>query len=359
MSLCKLVENIDRYKFECVVVSMLDDGALADRIKKAGVPVHSLGMSRSNGFFVPIHKLVKLIRKLNPDLIQTWMYHADLFGGVSGWLCRVPVVWNIRHSNMDPRVNRNRTVWIAKVSALLSRVIPSKIICCAYRALEVHAGIGYDKSKMLVIPNGFDTVAFNRSEEAANSFRMEEGIPGDAPLVGMVARFDPQKGFEDFFKAASVVLEKKIDVHFVLCGLDVDKDNGELATMINGPVRERAMLLGRRSDIPKILSALDIFVLPSIAGEAFPNVVGEAMACEVPCVVTDVGDAARIVGDTGVVVRPGDYKAMAGCILQLLEMPAPDRADLGRRARQRIIDNYELKRTTGKYEELYESLTTR
>ncbi len=356
MSLCKLVENIDSASFDCSVVSFLPKGPLAERIKKAGIPVHFLEMDKRSGLVSAFWRLWCLVREVSPDMVQTWMYHADLLGGIAGKLCGVPVVWNIRHSNMDPRVNRRRTVWIAHLCALLSGVVPAKIVCCAYRAMQVHAGIGYNEDKMLVIPNGFDLDAFHPDGQAERELRLEIGVPDGATLVGAVGRYDTQKGFVDFFRAAREIVRQDASSHFLLCGKGMDWGNEELVGMMDESLRARTRLLGARSDIPCILPSLDVFVMSSIAGEAFPNVVGEAMACGVPCVVTDVGDAARIVGDTGCVVPPGDWAALAASVRHTLDLPNAERASLGRAARLRICENYDIKKTTKQYEELYRSI---
>lgn len=353
LSLCKLVEHMDTTRFGNAVISLLPEGPVASRLRSAGIPVYSIGMRRSPTGLFGFFRLLSLLGELSPDVVQTWMYHANFLGGLAGFLRKTPVLWNIRHFNLDPALNKKTTLWLVKVCARFSHTVPRKIVCCAQRALDVHAGVGYDPDKLLVIPNGFDLDAFKPDAQAYVAFRRELGLPADALLVGVIARFDPQKDHENFFRAARLVSAHFPSVRFVLCGDGIVEENPDLVRMIDEKIRRDVFLLGRRDDIPRIAAALDLFVLSS-AGEAFPSVLGESMACEVPCVVTDVGDSALIVGDTGLVVPPCDSNALAEAIASMLGKTAEERTALGKRGRRRIMEKYEIGAIAREYETLYE-----
>ena len=357
-SLYRLIEMTDKERFDCVVISLLPEGPLAERICNAGVSVYSIDMKKN--LILPFRclRLRSLLKKFRPDLVQTWMYHANLLGGVIAWLLGIPVVWGIHHSNIHQGLNKKSTLLVNKLCAKLSRLIPTKIACCAQKALDVHAGVGYEKDKMLVIPNGFDANVFHPDEESRIAIRKELGLAENTLLVGMAGRFDPQKDHKNFFDAAKIVASKNASACFVLCGDGIDWENESLVGMIDPAIRDRVYLLGRRMDMPRIYAALDVFVLSSV-GEAFPNVVGEAMACGVPCVVTDVGDAALIVGGTGVVVPPGDSSALARGIQTMLDMSKDERFSLGVRSRGRICDNFDIMSMSRKYECIYQEIVTR
>ena len=207
---------------------------------------------------------------------------------------------------------------------------------------------------MVVIPNGFDLEGFKPDSSARVSVRTELGIGPNHPVIGLVARFDPQKDHRSFIDAASILAARLPSAWFVLCGDDVTWDNQELARWIDDAgIRDRVYLLGRRDDIARLLNAFDVASLSSAYGEGFPNVVGEAMACGVPCVVTDVGDSAWIVGDTGRVVPIRDPKALADSWLALVEAGQQARQMLGARARARIIEQFDLEVIAGRYAKLY------
>lgn len=358
--LLKLLQNIDRERFIPIVVSLIDKGTIGPRIEALGIPVHTLGMRRSapNPFLV--FKLTRLLKNYSPDVVHTWMYHADLLGGVAARFagCR-NVIWCIRHSNLSKKENKATTLVVAKICALVSGRIPVKILSCSHKALEVHSALGYQPNKMAVIPNGFELDEFGPNPETRQRIRQQLDIPIDCLVVGLVARFDPQKNHLGFVECASIVSERLPHVRFVLAGLGVDDQNQTLVARIEEHgLREKFRLLGRREDIPSLMTAFDVLVSSSSHGEAFPNVLGEAMACHVPCVVTDVGDSAEIVGETGKVVVSGDMKALASELLWVLELPLTDRALLGHEARLRVAASYEIKHVVSLYESYYQSVVS-
>jgi glycosyltransferase involved in cell wall biosynthesis len=210
---------------------------------------------------------------------------------------------------------------------------------------------------MLVIPKGFDLEQFKPDKNLRERARNELGIDAAAPVVGMVARFDAQKDHKMLLDAARILHSEIAGTHFVLCGKDMEWENDELVKWIdNAELRTCFHLLGERSDTEQLLPAFDVACLSSAFGEGFPNVVGEAMACEVPCVATDVGDSARIIGDTGVTVAPRDANAFARGLKQLLSLSPDERSRLGTAARTRISENFELQFIAQQFEKLYQDV---
>jgi len=354
----KLLSCLDRGLFSAHVVSLTDKGPTAEKIEALGVHVQALGMRRGIPDPRGIWRLRRCIQEIGPDIIQTWMYHADLIGGLAARCAgNVPVVWNIRHSNLDARENKKTTLWTAKGCAWFSRQLPTRIVCCSEASRQVHTAIGYDPQKMVVIPNGFDLDMFAPDPAARESVRHELGVGQSTFILGMVARFDPQKDHFSLIQCVRILASQGFDFRIVLCGKGMECENAQLAQWIQeAGLTDRFFLLGPRDDMPRITAALDIAVLSSAHGEGFPNVLGEAMACEVPCVATDVGDSAEIIGDTGVVVPPRDPVALAGAIQQLLEMGAPERVALGKAARLRVQERFELEGVARRYEQVYRNV---
>lgn len=357
MSLLKLLTHTDRTAFEPQVISLTDIGPVGERLTAAGVRVRALGMRSGLPNPLAVHKLARWLRTDQPHVVQTWMYHADLIGGLAArWAGRLPVAWGIRQSNLEPRGNKRTTIWTARACARLSRWLPARIVCCAEAARRTHAGIGYSADRMVVIPNGFDLSQFRPDPAARLAVRRELGLADDALLVGLMARFDPQKDHRNFIAAAAHLHARLPDVQFVLCGQGVGWENAELAGWIEAAgIHRHCHLLGQRADMPRLMAALDISVLSSF-GEGFPTVVGEAMACAVPCVVTDVGDAAVLVGDTGKVVPPRDPAALAAACHGLIAAGPVERSRLGLTARQRVQQHYSLAAMVSRYEALYREL---
>lgn len=358
MMLYKLVSQSSGTRVRHVVVSMLDMGKIGAPIASSGVPVYTLDITSGTRLLGGVRQLHEIIRRERPHVLQTWMYHANLLGGIAGKLAgNATIVWGIRQEALDPRVTKRSIRWISRVSAALSAWLPATIVCCSEASLRSHASAGYAREKMIVIPNGFDLSAFKEDPEARSHVREELGLDAGAPLIGLVARFHPQKDHANFVKAAALLHKQISQVHFLLCGDGVTWENRELAEWIDDAgVRSNFHLLGRRNDIPRLDAALDIASLSSRM-EGFPNVVGEAMACGVPCVVTDVGDAAEIVGDAGSVVPAGDPAALAGAWQRLLAAGPEVRRQLGLAARKRVEEQFSLPRVIATYEALYSNLT--
>jgi glycosyltransferase involved in cell wall biosynthesis len=353
MMLYKLLSYMDKNQFIIKVISLTNCGEMGSRLLDNNISVLSLGMKRGipNPFF--LYKLIKILKEERPDILQTWMYHADLIGFLAGRMAKIPkIIWGIRHSNLDFRKNKLLTLITAKICAFLSKNV-NKIICCSEASLESHCKIGYYGSKMIVIPNGFNISEFKPNEGAAQKLKEELKIPSNNLLVGLVARWDPLKDHHNFIKAASLLKVRLPHVTFILCGGGISDENQVLSNWIkNSNCESSFYLLGNREDIARIIPGFDVLVSSS-SGEGFPNVVGEAMSCEVPCVVTNVGDSAYIVDETGEVVPPRNPELLSNAIEKVLLLPEEVRKKLGELARMRVINNFEINKIVRKYEDLY------
>lgn len=356
MMLLKLLKNLDRSRFEPMVISMMGIADIGPRIAALEIPVYSLGMQRG---LLPnpiiFFRLVRLLRRLRPNIVHTWMYHSDLIGGLAARLAACSnVIWGIRHSDLSKNKNKSSTLLVVKMCTWLSRYLPVKILSCSMRAKDIHAAVGYQVDKLHVIPNGFELDRFAPDSSARVSVRKELGLKEDTDLVGLIARYDEQKNHLGFVESVAAVAMQLPEVHFVLVGQDVDEKNSVLQDAIKkNRLQGRIHMLGRRDDVPRLMAALDVLASSS-HGEAFPNVLGEAMACGVPCVVTDVGDSAEIVADTGRVVPAGDMAGLARELVAVLQLPAADRVVLGVEARERVAANYEIAHVTRLYEAFYD-----
>jgi len=354
MMLYRLVANDSFFKH--FVVSMIDIGPIGEKIRVAGIPVHTLKMQRGMPDPRAIWRLVGLLRKEKPEILQTWMYHANLLGLIAGKMARVPcIVWGIHHSNLDSQRNKKMTIKVVKWCARLSR-FSSAIIACAEASRKVHIDLGYRSNKIRVIPNGFDLKVFKPDRNARKKVLDELGLSRNTILIGLVARFDPLKDHANFLQAATILGGRFSNIHFILCGDGITPDNQNLSRLVKqSEIEDRIHLLGRREDIPKLTAALNI-ASSSSCGEAFPIVVGEAMSCGVPCVVTNVGDSALIVGNSGIVVSPQNPWALAEAWHKLIEIEHKGRRQLGRSARKRIKENFSLSEIVNQYEAFYKEL---
>ena len=362
MMLYKLLTSIDRQRFKPVVISLTERDTLAAPIEALDIPVYALGM-KEGGLPTPrvIWELFKIFIKTKPDLIQGWMYHSNLAAQFANIISLnfAPVIWNVRHSLNSLADERRGTQSVIKASIPLSKFV-NKIIYNSQISAVQHAKLGYPEDKEVTIPNGFDPELFKPSIESRNSVRAELGLPDDCLLIGRFARFHEMKDYPNLLRGAAVLLKERPDVHFLLIGRTLNMQNPIIAELIEElGIGDRIHLKDESRELPYYTAALDIATTTSSHGEAFPNVVGEAMCCGVPCVVTDVGDSAWIVGDTGRVVPPRNPEALAKAWQELVDLGAEGRAALGTAARARAVACFSLDFVVAQYEQLYESVVAR
>lgn len=355
--LLKLLERLDS-RFSVNVISLTTMGEIGPRIQALGIPVEAIGMKAGALNILAFRRLVQRLKVLDPHLVHTWMYHADFMGGLAARFSRVPVVvWEIVQSNLSQSMNKWTTLVVARACAFLSKWVPNRIISCSDVGRRIHIDYGYSSEKIIVVPLGFDLCCYKPDSAARVSLRQELDLDKDAALVGLVGRYDPQKNHLGFVDAISRIHKKRRDIHFVMVGKNVDTMNAELVEAVtDARVGKVAHLLGLRQDMPRLMAALDALASASF-GEGFPNVLCEAMASGVPCAVTDVGDSAYIVGDTGRVVPSGDMEALSEALLELLEMDPENRQKLSVSARARVAENFELGHIVRLYETLYDEIS--
>ena len=351
--LCKF-DTVNKH----IVISMMDKGKHGSLLCEVGIVVHCLNMPQGRVTFSGLWRLFKLIREHKPDVVQTWMYHADLIGGLVARLTGVKhVFWNVRHTTLDPGKSKRSTIWVAKVCAVISAWVPRKIVYCAHKAQAVHEAMGYKKGKAEIISNGFDFTQFSIDSFSRATFRSELGLNDDLSLIGMVGRYHPQKDHINLIKALCLVKKANYNFKLVLIGRDLDAKNQILLNHIrDNRLMEKVILLGQRTDISTVMNGLDLHILSSSFGEAFPNVVAEAMLCGTPCVVTDVGDAALIVGESGWIVPPKEPQSLANSIIQAFqEKQTNQQAWLLRKeaCRSRIVDNFSMEKMKESYRRVW------
>jgi glycosyltransferase involved in cell wall biosynthesis len=357
MMLYKLLAETDRDRFEPVVISLIDRGALRQRIEELGIAVHTTRMDPGLPSPLGLWRLVRLMRRLKPDLVLGWMYHSCLAAQLANFFLprRVPVLWSIHYSITSLASEKKLTAAVIRVCALLSK-LAAHVIFVSRLSQAQHKALGYRLDNSSVIPNGINVAEFVPSVEARSSVRSELGLAEDALLIGLMGRYHPMKDHANFLQAAALISKKHPQTHFLLIGPGVDHENAVLRRSIEEMgLGRQAHLLGERNDVARLAAALDVFSLSSYA-ESFPNVIGEAMACEVSSVVTNVGDAVWIVGDAGRVVPPRDPRSLANAWEEMIDIGPAGRLTLGRAARARVIERFTLESVVARYDSLYETV---
>ena len=345
-----------RGRVEPFVISLTDAGVVGAEIASLGIPVEHLGVRSSAGYGPGFFRLRSRLRSLRPDLVQTWMYHADLVGGLAAKAAGVlATVWGI-HATLRPK-ERSALLYRSglRTAAQLSSVVPDRIVCCSHQAAADHQRIGYDAAKLVVIPNGFEARTHAPTDPKLRA-RLE--LPQDTCIVGSVGRFHPDKDHATFLEAARVVRSGRADVHFVLVGEGLDKTNEELMSLVGSLRLDRHVsLLGPTNEVFDLYPQMDVVVCSSVV-EALPLALGEAMALGVPVVTTDVGDAARMVADPRRVVPVRSPSLLAGAMEDVLSLSVDERRALGSRDRDTILSGYGLPKMVDSYLDLYSELTS-
>jgi glycosyltransferase involved in cell wall biosynthesis len=337
-----------------VVISLTTLNSIGRQLGERGFKVISLNLKLYN-FPVVFFKLYRIIRLYKPNIVQTWLYHADLMGGLAAKVAGVRyIIWGVRTTEL--KKGSYMTISIRKLLAWLSYFIPNKIVVVAEKAKEKHIRLGYDASKMQVIPNGFNIESCNVSLELVRVFKEVNSIKDNDIVIGCVGRLSQVKGQDVFIKSAGLVLARLPNVKFLMVGRGLEVVNQEVTALIEKNARlENFILLGERSDVPVCLRVMDIFCLPS-RSEGFPNSLGEAMLSGIPCVSTDVGDASMLGGDDVPIAKVDDPEDLANKLIGMIESSQQERKRIGQKLNQRIIDEYSMEKMTSRYQALYEEL---
>jgi glycosyltransferase involved in cell wall biosynthesis len=356
ISLSRLLPGMDRSQFESQVIALLPMGPIGESLLTSGIRVRSLEMKPGTPSIGAFLRLTAWLRQEPPDILQTWLYHADLLGILAAKATRIPrVVWNLRSSTHDLSQYRQLTSNVLKLCTWLSSW-PQAIITNSRSGQDHHTRLGYHPRRWVWIPNGIDVQAFRPDPVCYADIRRDLDLPADSFLIGLVARFHPIKDHRSFLRAAGILAPMFPNVHFMLVGEGVDRSNPILLDLIaREGLQDRVHLLGRRMDVPRLMAGMDLLTSSS-TGEGFPNTIAEGMACGVPCIVTDVGDAAFLVGDTGMVVPPASPPALADGWRQMIQLGPGGRLLLGEAARRRIEQDFSITKAVQEYQRLYLSL---
>lgn len=348
--LLKLLRAMPKSQASNEVLFLGGDTALAPDIAALGIPLTNLGIVSMVGAIGSLFRIARVLRESDPDIVQSWLYHADLAATLAHRFVRsrASLVWNLRNTDMEFSHYAVTTRMAVSVLARYSHK-PDLILSNSQASIDAHRALGYHPRRTEVVPNGFDLTQFRPDPGARARLRALVPLSPDALVVGMVARVDPMKDYGTLLAAAELIADER--VFFVLIGRGTEA----VAAAHRGPSSARIFGLGDRADVAALMPALDVFCLASAFGESFPNVLGEAMACALPCVTTDIGGAAAVVGSSGLVVLPNDPAALAAALRTLLE-DSDLRARLGAQARRRVEQEFDIAAVAARYLDIYRGM---
>ena len=337
-----------------IVISLKHPEKYFFLLKNLGIQVLSL-----NANFFSIHKffyLIKLLKMLKPDIVQTWLVHSDLIGSIAARLAGIKkIIWNIRYSNFEIGKAKSITIFMIKLLSKLSFLIPKSIVIVSKKAKKIYEIEGYDSKKLKFIPNGYNLSILKINKIKKIRFKKELNVKKNIPLIGNVARYDPKKDHSNLLNALSILRSKKIIFFCILVGSNINKTNQRLVSEIKKlKLSKYVKLLGKKDNVLEIMNGLDLYVQSSSYGEGFPNVIAESMACGTPCVMTDVGDAAYIVGKTGFVVPPNNSIKLAKAIEKAINELSTKKWNYRiNKARTRIQEKFDITKMIRSYNKLW------
>ena len=339
-----------------LVLVLCRAGAWGEQLRSIGVTVHELNMQSFLDTPRILFRLITYIREFHPNIVQTWMYHSDLLGGLAAYFSGCSnIIWGIRRTSLS-LCDSKSTLLVMELCALLSRLIPKKIISVAEAGRKAHVAVGYSASRMVVIPNGFDFSNLTATAAQRKALREACGFSDDELVIGCLGRFHHAKGQDNFVKAAAIVAQSHPKIRFMMVGKDCDANNAKLMGWIHEHnLQDLFVLLGERHDVPICLAAMDVFCMPSHT-EGFPNGLGEAMTMGLPCVATDVGDTAVLAGDTVSLVPAGNAQALAQALLTVLALSPEQRYQMGLNAKTRVIAEFSIEKACERFNTVYHDI---
>jgi glycosyltransferase involved in cell wall biosynthesis len=342
------------------VISLLPIGSVGRSIEALGVTVLAPGTKGLLPFLGFMALLPRTVANLKPETIYCWMYHAciaGLWARLGPGRKTASLIWGIHHSVSALENEKPAMRLIIRGLAKVSQAA-DVIAFCSTTSRRQHEALGFLPERSITIENGVDVNEFRPDDAARGRICELAGVLPGQVIVGNVARAHPMKDHPSFVRAIAEVARRGRDVHGVIIGEGHSNGPAEKLAQELG-ISERLSVIELRSDLPALVPGFDVFLLSSKWGEAFGIAVAEAMSAEVPCVVTDVGDSAFLVSDTGRTALPGDVNGMADAVISIIDLPRDERSDLGKKARMRVIDNFSIQKYVERTEDAYELATRR
>jgi len=349
-----IINNGMDERYTIKVISLRDSGHFGERFASDGIEVCCLNLQNPLNLFLSILKGVNFVRKFQPDIIQGWMYHGNILSLLFGRVTRAKpkVYWGIRQSLYDIQKEKVLTKMIIRLGAKLS-FFADGIIYNSKKSQNQHESIGFSKKNSIYIPNGFDLSIWKPDAEKRKALRKELEIQDNSFVIGYIGRFHPMKNIELLFEVMESVLSENTNLIFLVVGKNTERENLELKSFYDKLPPQQVVSLGVRVDIPAVVQCIDLLCLTSAWGEGFPNVIGEAMATGIPCVATDIGDSALVIGETGWIIPPNNAEILANCINLALTESNSVHNSRSVAAKKIISDNYDITHIVESYNNVY------
>ena len=309
--LCKVQKKKYKNKINIIIITLIDNGYYEYELKKKGIKILSLRINEENKIFDFIKKITKLrkyIKKINPDIIQSWMYHSNFLSIFIPKKYHNRIFWNIRHSELNLTISKKMTILLSIICGLFSRFVPKKIIYCSEKSIKFHENNQYYcKKKTRLIDNGYSDKTYYPSNNLRLNFRKKNKIKKTDIILGYAGRYAKQKNIESLLNAFSKIVKNYENVHLYMVGKEINLQNKELINIISGlNIKDKITLLNEQKNLLEFYNGIDLLVLTSHS-ESFPNVIAEAMLCSTPVLASNAGCSKKIIDKYGFVLNKNDY----------------------------------------------------
>ncbi len=343
-------------KIEITIITLIKNGYYENKLKKKGIKILSLNFNQKDKLSFLIKKIIRLryiLRTINPDIIQTWMYHSNFISIFIPKKYHHKIFWNIRHSELNFRISKKLTILISFICGFFSRLIPNKIIYCSEKSIRFHENIHfYSKKKTSLIYNGFSEKIYYPSKKLRTNFRKKNKIKKDPIILGYAGRYAKQKNIETLLISFSKIINNYDNIYLFMAGKNINSENIELKNLVlKYKVNKKVIFLGQQKELLEFYNGVDLLLLSSHS-ESFPNVIAESMLCSTPVISSNAGCAKKIIGNSGFVLDKNDYISFTKGLNKTLNFYLSKKKNwkiMQRNARIRIKNNFSIERMSEKY----------
>jgi glycosyltransferase involved in cell wall biosynthesis len=354
--LCKFQKKKYKNKINIIIITLIDNGYYEYELKKKGIKILSLRINEENKIFDFIKKITKLrkyIKKINPDIIQSWMYHSNFLSIFIPKKYYNRIFWNIRHSELNLRISKKMTILLSIICGLFSRFVPKKIIYCSEKSIKFHENNQYYcKKKTRLIDNGYSDKTYYPSNNLRLNFRKKNKIKKTDIILGYAGRYAKQKNIESLLNAFSKIVKNYENVHLYMVGKEINLQNKELINIISGlNIKDKIVLLNEQKNLLEFYNGIDLLVLTSHS-ESFPNVIAEAMLCSTPVLASNAGCSKKIIDKYGFVLNKNDFLSITKGLkksINILENKKRNWKFLKKNVRSQIKKKFSIEKMANSY----------
>ena len=344
---------INDFKNTHIIISLSKNGYYKKVLLDKNYEVYDFETDNFFKLFSSTYKIFKILKKHKPNILQTWLYKADFIGSILSLFTNIKLYWSLHHSKPQNFKINIKTRFSYLILSIFSFVFPNKIFCCGKEVKLFHSKIGYKRSKLKVIFNGYDINKFNLKNN--NKYLTKLSLNNKMFILGTVARWDKYKDFQTLFKSLNILDKHFKNWRLIIAGSNLTNKNNKLRKLIEkNNIIDKVLAIGEINDVENLYKIMSLNLLISKA-EGFPNVLAESMLSGVPCIATDVGDNKLIISEYGMTVKPNDYEDLANKISNfILNLSNKNQHEsLKKECRKTIMKNYSLEKMIKNYNEYW------